>query len=106
MRNYSNYQKKVISRYYENRDQIDEQRLGELVTNLFLTSSAKQKAKLWETSRGVMTRLGVPASRVERVIASEDPAVLAAVVEELQRGVLKLEKPKKTADRPSTGTDH
>ncbi len=103
MADHSNYQKKVISRYYENRDQIDEQRLGELVTNLFLATSAKQKSKHWETAHGVMTRLGVPASRIEHVMGSEDPTVLAAVVEELQRGVLKLEKPKKPDKSPDPG---
>jgi hypothetical protein len=95
MPEYSKYQKKVISRYYENRDQIDEQRLGELVTNLYLATTDKQRAKHWETAQSAMTRLGVPAQRIEHVVASQDPAVLAAVVEEIQRGVLKLVKPKK-----------
>lgn len=100
MREYSNYQKKVISRYYENRDQIDEQKLGELVTNLYLATTDKQRVKHWETAERAMTRLGVPASRVAHVIASQDPAVLAAVVEEIQRGTLKLEKPKKSGGKP------
>lgn len=93
-REYSRYQQKVIQRYYDNREQIDEQKLSELVTNLYLASGAKQIAKHWETAEKAMTRLGVPRSRIEHVIASKDPAVLAAVVEELQKGTLKLEKPK------------
>ena len=105
MPEYSNYQKKVISRYYENRDQIDEQRLGELVTNLFLATTPRQKSKHWETAQGIMTRLGVPANRIEHVIASQDPAVLAAVVEDIQRGVLKLTKPKKPDERRSPDAD-
>ncbi len=96
----TNYQKKVISRYYENRDQIDEQRLAELVTNLFLATTDKQRTKHWETAEGVMTRLGVPETRVEHVIKSKDPAVLAAVVDEMQRGAIKLKKPKKTGKSP------
>ncbi|MCA9023929.1 MAG: hypothetical protein KDA86_01830 [Planctomycetaceae bacterium] len=95
MSEYSKYQKKVISRFYENRDQIDEQRLSELVTNLFLATTDKQRAKHWETAEGVMSRLGVPTARVEHVINSKDPTVLAAVVDEIQKGVLKLQKPKK-----------
>lgn len=94
-REYSKYQQKVIQRYYDNRDQIDEQKLAELVTNLYLASGQKQIAKHWETAEKAMSRLGVPQSRIEHVIASKDPAVLAAVVEELQKGTLKLEKPKK-----------
>ena len=33
-REYSSYQKKVIQRYYDNRDQLDHQKLSELVTNI------------------------------------------------------------------------
>ena len=47
-RDYTKYQQKVISRYYDNRDQIDETRLSELVTNLYLATAEKQKQKLWK----------------------------------------------------------
>jgi hypothetical protein len=93
-REYSNHQQKIIKRYYDNRDQIDEQKLSELVTNLYLASGKKQIAKHWETAENAMTRLGVPESRVRHVVDSKDPAVLAAVVEDLQKGTLKLQKPK------------
>lgn len=93
-REYSRHQQKIISRYYENRDQIDEQKLSELVTNLYLATGAKQIAKHWETAENAMTRMGVPEARVKHVIDSKDPTVLAAVVDELQKGTLKLEKPK------------
>lgn len=95
-REYSRHQQKIIQRYYDNRDQIDEQKLSELVTNLYLASGPKQLTKHWETAENAMTRLGVPESRIRHVIDSKDPTVLAAVVEELQKGTLKLEKPKKS----------
>ena len=88
-REYSNYQKKVISRYYENREQIDEQRLGELVTSLYLATGEKQRAKLWSSAEETMLRLGVPNSRVEHVVKKQDPAILAEVVKDLQSGVIK-----------------
>lgn len=84
-REYSKYQQKVIQRYYENRPQIDEQRLSELVTNLFL-AEGKKRAKLWETAQELMKRLNVPKSRIEHVVASNDPAILAEVVKDLQSG--------------------
>lgn len=99
-REYTRHQQKIISRYYENRDQIDEQKLGELVTNLYLATGKKQLAKHWETAENAMTRLGVPESRIKHVIQSQDPTVLAAVVEELQKGTLKLSKPE-TKPKPS-----
>ncbi|MEN9555589.1 MAG: hypothetical protein RLZZ232_1875 [Planctomycetota bacterium] len=88
---YSAYQQKVIQRYYDNRDQIDEQRLAELVTNLYLAPPKKQ-AKMWESAEELMVRMKVPASRIAHVIQSKDAAVLAKVVEEVQKGTLKREK--------------
>lgn len=88
-REYSNYQKKVISRYYDNREQIDEQRLGELVSSLYLATGEKQRAKLWTSAEDAMLRLGVPKSRVEHVINTQDPAILAEVVKDLQSGAIK-----------------
>ncbi len=87
-RNYSAFQQKVIKRYYDNKDQIDEQRLSELVTNLYLAPPKKQP-KMWESAEEIMTRMKLPASRIAHVMESKDVAVLAKVVEELQKGVIK-----------------
>ena len=85
MREYSNHQRKVIGRYYENRPQIDQQRLSELVTNLFL-AEGKKRAKLWQSAEELMRRLKVPESRIEHVVAKDDPAILAEVVNDLESG--------------------
>ncbi|REJ89528.1 MAG: hypothetical protein DWQ34_19710 [Planctomycetota bacterium] len=89
-REYSNYQKKVIGRYYDNRDQIDEQRLSELVTNLYLATTEKQKDRLWKSAEETMTRLKVPPTRVEHVIARREPEILAEVVKDIQSGAIKV----------------
>lgn len=88
-REYTNYQKKVISRYYENRDQIDEQRLSELVTSLYLASGEKQKQKLWKSVEETMSRLKLPTTRMAHVLERQDPALLAEVVKDLQSGKIK-----------------
>ena len=93
-RNYSPYQQKVIQRYYDNREQMDEQRLAELVTNLYLAPPKKQ-AKLWESAEELMTRMLIPATRIAHVMKTKDAAVLAKVVEEIQKGVLKRDPPPK-----------
>ena len=87
-RDYSPHQQKLIKRYYENKDQIDEQRLSELVTNLYLAPPKKQ-AKMWESAEELMNRMKLPASRIAHVMQVKDAAVLAKVVEELQKGVIK-----------------
>lgn len=93
-RDYSPHQQKVIKRYYENRDAIDDQRLSELVTNLYL-SEGKKAEKMWGTAQQIMERMELPKTRIDHVIASKDPAVLARVVEELQNGKLKKGSGKK-----------
>lgn len=90
-REFSAYQQKVIQRYYDNREQIDEQRLAELVTNLYLAPPKKQ-AKMWEQAEELMTRMKIPPTRIDHVMQTKDPAVLAKVVEELQKGIMKRVK--------------
>lgn len=94
-REYSKYQQKVIRSYYDNREQIDEGRLSELVTNLYLADTDKKKQKLWESAKGLMERLEVPQSRIDHVVGTGDPAILAAVVQDLQKGVIGPGKGKK-----------
>ncbi len=93
MPEYSKYQQKVIKRYYDNRDQIDEQRLSELVTNLYL-AEGKKREKLWQTAEEMMRRLNVPESRITHIMSTGDPAILAEVVNDLQAG--KIPKKKKS----------
>lgn len=85
---FSAHQQKVIKRYYDNRDAIDDQRLAELVTNLYLSTGKKQE-KMWETAESIMTRMELPPTRIAHVMETRDPAILARVVEELQNGKLK-----------------
>jgi hypothetical protein len=94
-RNYSPHQQKIIKRFYDNRDQMDDQRLSELVAELYLASD-KKKVKLWESAKGIMTRLGVPESRIAHILKTADPAILAEVVKDLQAG--KIVKPAKPKD--------
>lgn len=88
MAEYSHYQKDVIKRYYDNRGSIDQQRLAELCTNLFLTEG-KKKEKLWETARELMERLKVPPTRIDHVLKSADAAILAEVVQDLESGAIR-----------------
>ena len=67
-REYSSYQKKVISRYYDNREQIDAQKLSELVTNLYL-ADGKKRDKMWARAEDLMTRLKGPAGHWDQDFA-------------------------------------
>jgi hypothetical protein len=87
-RDYTPYQQKLIRRYYDNRDQMDSQRLSELVADLYL-ATGKKRAKLWETARDLMGRLNVPQSRIDHVVKTGDAAILAEVVKDIAAGVIR-----------------
>ncbi len=93
-RNFSSHQQKIIKRYYDNRDQIDEQKLAELVTNIYL-ATGKKLENHWKTAGDVMTRMGVPQTRIEHIMSKKDAKILALLVEDLQKKAVKLTPPKK-----------
>lgn len=86
-RDYSAHQQKIIKRYYDNREQIDQQKLSELGTELYL-ASGKKLEKLWGTAEETMRRMKVPESRIGHIIAKRDPALVAEVVKDFETGKL------------------
>jgi len=81
----SAYQERIIKRYYQNRGAIMLQRLGDLVTDLYL-AEGKARERLWKRAAGALEKLEVPATRIEHLVASDNPALLAALVKELLDG--------------------
>jgi hypothetical protein len=82
MPEYSKYQQKVIQRYYDNQDAILLQKLGEHVTELFL-AEAKARVRRWKLIVAVLEKLKIPASRIEHLQKTDNPALLAKLLEEL-----------------------
>jgi hypothetical protein len=78
----TNYQARIIRNYYENRDDIMLQRLGELVTDLFL-AEGKTKTRLWKRVAEVLEKLKVPKSEIEHLVRSDNPTLLANVLKRL-----------------------
>ncbi len=99
-RDLSRYQEKIVKRYYENRPALDAERLSELVAELYLASD-KKKPKLWETAKDIMLRLGTPQSRVDHVLKTADPVILAEVVKDVQSGKIRPKPPEKKIDKPA-----
>jgi len=92
MSEYSDYQRKVIKRYYDNREEGDEQRFAELVSNLYL-AEGKKRSKLWEQAETYLTRMRVPPSRISHILQKQDVALLAEIVTEAQKGTLQRVPP-------------
>ena len=82
-RDFTPHQQKIIQRYYEHRDRIQQQKLAELVTDLYLAAPAK-RTSIWKRAATTMQKLGVPAARIAHVVGTNDPAQLAQVVKELE----------------------
>ena len=76
------YQEKIIRNYYQNQDAIVLQRLGEQVTELYL-AEGKARTKQWERVQVSLEKLKVPASRIEHIVESDNPSLVAKLLEEL-----------------------
>ena len=77
------YQQKIVKRYYDNQDTLQQQRLAELVSELYL-SEGKKRQKVWESVTAAMQKLKVPQSRIDHLRKQDNPALVAEVVKELE----------------------
>ena len=73
----TNYQKKVISRYYENLDTITLTKLQELVTELYLAETPAQQGRLWGRVEKAMIKLKVKPAIAEHLMRKKDVRLLA-----------------------------
>jgi len=77
------YQKGVVRRYYEHRENLAHQRLCEIVSELYLCASEKEAARLWRAAAAALKNAGAPRARAERCVASRDLEDLARLVARL-----------------------
>lgn len=83
MENFTRHQQGIIKRYYSNQDSIQLQKLGELVTDLFL-AEGKKREKVWKSVAAALLKLGVPQTRIDHLVKTDDPKLVANLVTELQ----------------------
>ena len=81
-RQQSNYQDRVIRNYYQNRDDIMLQRLGELVTDLFL-AEGKAKSRIWKRVAEILEKLKVSKGEIQHLVRSDNPTLVANVLKKL-----------------------
>jgi hypothetical protein len=82
MADFTPYQQKIIKRYYDNADTIMQQRLAELVSELYLSEGKKRK-RLWAQAVTAMQKLGVPQPQIDHLVKQDKPELLAQLVKEL-----------------------
>lgn len=79
MEDYSRHQQGLIKRFYDNRETIALQKLGELVTELFL-AEGKERTKLWKQAEQALKGLEIPDDRIRHIVSQDSPELLAQVI--------------------------
>lgn len=77
------YQQGVVRRYYDNKDDIMNQKLAEIVSDLSVCEDEKKASRLWKSAAKALENAGAPKARRQRVVQNRDLEGLAALVSEL-----------------------
>ena len=86
MPDHSPHQKRIIDRYYRNRDSIMVSRLEEIVGELFLAESESKRNRLWDRAAKAMRNLKWKEALIEHILTSGRPDVLASNLESWAKG--------------------
>ena len=82
-RHFTPYQKGVVKRYYEHRESIATQRLGEIVSDLYLCRSPNKAERLWKGARTALLNAGANKVEVEKLCSDQSLERLAKLAGEL-----------------------
>ena len=77
------YQKGIIKRYYENKSDLCTQKLGEIVSDLYLETKPARIKQLWESAETAALNLGANKVRLAKIVAERNLPALAKLAEEL-----------------------
>jgi hypothetical protein len=80
---YTEYQKKVIRNFYDNKDLRLVQKLGELVSNLYIETSEKKKETGWKRIKKMLTDLKVHPGEVEYLTKDKDLSKISKKLDEV-----------------------
>jgi len=81
-KDYSNYQRDVISRYYENLDAIMLGKLQELVTELYLADSEAKQDRLWDRTGKALVKLKISPAIIKHIMETRNVEILAKNIED------------------------
>ena len=83
---YTDYQKSVISGYFNNLDAIMLQKVAELVSELYVAETETKKDRLWQRVQKAMTNLKIPPAIADHIMSQRDVQVLAKNLQDWQKG--------------------
>lgn len=76
------FQEKAIKNYYRNQEAVSLQKLAEHVSELYL-AEGKGRAQRWKYVVTCLENLKVPKTRIDHLVKSDNPALVAKLLEEL-----------------------
>ena len=82
-RDHTPYQKGIIRRYYEHKDTLALQKLGDLVSNMYVETSDKKLERAWKTAHKLMLAAGVHAHEADNIRGEHDLGALARLIARL-----------------------
>ena len=80
---YTPYQQKVIRNFYENKDLRLIQKMGELVSNLYLETNAKKLESGWKKIREILIDLKVHPNETEFLTKDKNLSVISKKLAEM-----------------------
>ena len=80
MKRRRSYQQKLIENYYQNREHIMLQSLGEVVSELYLASNDRRRAQLWKRAETALRNLAIDEEERTRIVRNHDLTALAKIV--------------------------
>ncbi|MFK7759247.1 MAG: hypothetical protein AB8C13_04790 [Phycisphaerales bacterium] len=84
-REFSQSQRKIINRYYDNQDTIVATRLGEIVTDIALNGDKPKKLdQLWKRAEQAISKTSIKPEIYSPVLEKRDTQALARMISKLQ----------------------
>ncbi len=80
---YTKYQQKAIRNFYDNKDIRLVQKLGELVSNLYLETNEKKKETGWKKIKKMLTDLKVHPGEVEYLTKDKNLSIISKKLDEI-----------------------
>jgi hypothetical protein len=83
VKGYTQYQRKAIKNFYDNKDLRLIQKLGELVSNLYVETSEKKKETGWKKIKKMLTDLKVHPHEVEYLTRDKNLSMISKKLAEM-----------------------
>ena len=80
MKQRHSYRDKIIRNYYENREALMLQSLGEIVSELYLASNEARRSQLWRRAETALRNLKITETEIARILHQHDLAALAKLI--------------------------